>query len=63
MCIRDRLERESEFWDIDRLIISAHNSFAGNLSLIHIFPIATNLATAELLILALGNGELEWRES
>ncbi len=26
-------------------------------------PIATNLATAELLILALGNGELEWRES
>ena len=24
------LERESEFWDIDRLIISAHNSFAGN---------------------------------
>lgn len=26
-------------------------------------PIATNLATAELLILALGNGDLEWRES
>lgn len=26
-------------------------------------PVATNLATAELLILALGNGELEWRES
>ena len=25
-------------------------------------PIATNLATAELLVLALGNGELEWRE-
>ncbi|MDO4961959.1 MAG: methylglyoxal synthase [Eubacteriales bacterium] len=25
-------------------------------------PIATNLATAELLILALGNGDLEWRE-
>ncbi len=25
-------------------------------------PVATNLATAELLILALGNGELEWRE-
>ncbi len=26
-------------------------------------PIATNLATAELLILELGNGALEWRES
>ena len=25
-------------------------------------PIATNIATAELLVLALGNGELEWRE-
>ena len=25
-------------------------------------PVATNLATAELLVLALGNGDLEWRE-
>lgn len=25
-------------------------------------PIATNIATAELLVLALGNGDLEWRE-
>lgn len=25
-------------------------------------PAATNLATAELLVLALGNGDLEWRE-
>ena len=29
---------------------------------IYNIPIATNLATAELLVLALGNGELEWRE-
>ena len=28
----------------------------------HNIPIATNLATAELLVLALGNGDLEWRE-
>lgn len=26
-------------------------------------PMATNLATAELLIIALGNGDLEWREN
>jgi len=26
-------------------------------------PLATNLATAELLVIALGNGDLDWRES
>ena len=48
--------------------LNIHKFLAGHLGAIvslcdaHNIPIATNLATAELLIKALDRGDLEWRE-
>jgi methylglyoxal synthase len=51
--LRDPSERRSQEPDINDVI---------RLCDMHNIPVATNLATAELLVLALDRGDLDWRE-
>lgn len=51
--LRDALSAKSHEPDVDNVV---------RLCDMHNIPLATNLATAELLIKALDRGDLEWRE-
>ncbi len=50
------------FRDTDREIPSESESDILRLCDIHNIPVATNIATAEVLVMALDKGELDWRE-
>ncbi len=52
--LRDPGESSEHEPDVNRII---------RLCDLYNIPIATNIASAELLVLALGNGDLEWREN
>ena len=51
--LRDALSAKSHEPDVNNVVRLCH---------MHNIPLATNLATAELLIKALDRGDLEWRE-
>ena len=53
MCIRDSFNPKSHEPDIHKAV---------RLCDMHNIPLATNIATAELLIKSLNRGDLEWRE-
>ena len=60
-----RLIEEVTNLNVHKYIAKAHEPDINNIFLLcdmHNIPLATNLATAELLIKALDRGDLDWRE-
>jgi len=51
--LREPLEPQKHDPDVKRIFMLCDN---------HNIPMATNLATAEMMISSLGRGELDWRE-
>ena len=60
--LRDALSAKSHEPDVNNVVKLCDTYNIVRLCDMHNIPLATNLATAELLIKALDRGDLEWRE-